>query len=49
MNIEYFTATSGTGDDIEMVNLVNEDGSFAQMTKETYEAQQTITTTKGSN
>ena len=45
MNIEYFTATSGTGDEIEMVNLINEDGSFTQMTKETYDAQQVVVPT----
>ena len=45
MNIEYFTATSGTGDEIEMVNLINEDGSFTQMTKKTYDAQQAVVPT----
>ena len=40
MNIEYFTVTTGTGEDVEMINLINEDGSFTQMTKATYDAQQ---------
>ena len=48
MNIEYFTVKTGTGEDVEMVNLVNEDGSFTQMTKEHYDTQQAaIPTTIG--
>ena len=39
MKIKTFTSY----DDVEMVEIDNEDGSFTSMTKATYEAQQAIT------
>jgi len=43
MTTQEFTFKSASGDTIKMVNILNEDGSYTQMTKEAYDALQAQT------